>query len=143
MPVIEPVGRRAAGGHAMSRQHVLIVEDDPDTRQQFSQILSLEGYCVITASSLHEGIAALERLDHVDALLLDWHLPDIKGLAAVRQLRAVPGHRQTPLAIITGDYFLDESVPRDLQDLSARIRFKPMWAEELVALVGELTAANP
>ena len=40
-------------------------------------------------------------------------------------LRAAPLHLMTPVAILTGDYFIDDEVATELQALGARIHFKP------------------
>jgi hypothetical protein len=38
-------------------------------------------------------------------------------------------HRQTPVAIVTGDYLVDESMMA-LRALGATIRFKPLWLDD-------------
>jgi hypothetical protein len=42
------------------------------------------------------------------------------------------------VAIVTGDYFLDESVSNELRELGAELRFKPLWLEDLVGLARTL-----
>ena len=46
--------------------------------------------------------------------------------------------RPIPVAIVTGDYFLDDSVSSELQALGAELRFKPLWLEDLVGLARNL-----
>ena len=46
------------------------------------------------------------------------------------------------MAIVTGDYFLDEAVATELHDLGAELRFKPMWLEDLVGLARNLLGAT-
>ena len=43
-----------------------------------------------------------------------------------------------PVAIITGDCFLADDITRELIELGAELRFKPIWTEELVALGASL-----
>jgi len=43
-----------------------------------------------------------------------------------------------PVAIVTGDYFLDDSVSTELRELGAELRFKPLWLEDLVGLARNL-----
>jgi hypothetical protein len=39
-----------------------------------------------------------------------------------------------PVAIVTGDYFLDDAVSRRLRGLSAEVRFEAaLWLEDLLA----------
>ena len=50
--------------------------------------------------------------------------------------------RRIPVAIVTGDYFLDDSVSNELRELGAELRFKPMWLEDLVGLARTLLKVN-
>jgi CheY-like chemotaxis protein len=65
-------------------------------------------------------------------------MPLIDGLGFLRRLRAGDGHRHTPVAIVTGDYFLDDTVATQLRELGATVRFKPLWLEDLVSLTRRL-----
>jgi hypothetical protein len=56
----------------------------------------------------------------------------------LRRLRAHDHQRTTPVAIVTGDYFLDETVASELQELGAELKFKPLWLEDLVGLARNL-----
>ena len=47
----------------------------------------------------------------------------------------------TPVAIVTGDYFLEDSVANELRELGAELRFKPLWLEDLIALAKILVSA--
>ena len=54
------------------------------------------------------------------------------------RLRALADYRTIPVAIVTGDYFLDERVCAELHRLGAAISLKPLWLEDLVALARSL-----
>jgi CheY-like chemotaxis protein len=70
-------------------------------------------------------------------------MPGMDGLEFLRRLRARDDTRSTPVAIVTGDYFLDDTIPAQLRELGAMVRFKPLWLEDLAPLVhGLLTSAN-
>ena len=49
--------------------------------------------------------------------------------------------QKMPVAIVTGDYFLDDAVSRELRGLGAEVRFKPLWLEDLLALARNLLKA--
>lgn len=66
---------------------VLIVEDDADHRALMARRLSDEGIPVVEAAS---GEEALERLDGVHLVLLDYRLPRATGLDVLGQMRAHP-----------------------------------------------------
>src|SRR5438067_3846398 len=100
-------------------------------------MLKLEGYQVRTAVNAQKGLAEAEQ-SQPDAIILDLRMPLVDGLGFLRRLRAHEHQRTTPVAIVTGDYFLDEEVSTELQALGAELRFKPLWLEDLVGLARNL-----
>jgi two-component system response regulator PrrA len=116
---------------------ILIVDDDEGVTQTFARMLRLEGYTVWTAVSAEKGLIEAEH-SRPDAIILDLRMPLVDGLGFLRRLRANVVHRLTPVAIVTGDYFLDDAVSNELQELGAELRFKPLWLEDLVGLARNL-----
>jgi len=114
---------------------ILVIEDDATTRQTFQQILAEDGFTVHLAATAQEGFSELAQ-DPPDAVLLDLHLPLTNGLEWLRRVRAEQS--RVPVAIVTGDYFLDADVAQELQTLGARIHFKPLWESDLKRLVHDL-----
>jgi two-component system response regulator MprA len=76
-----------------------------------------------------------------DAIILDLRMPLVDGLGFLRRLRASDA-RATPVAIVTGDYFLEDEISSELRALGAQLRFKPMWLEDLVGLARHLLGAT-
>jgi two-component system response regulator PrrA len=120
---------------------ILIVDDDEGVTTTFARMLRLEGYQVQTASTAEIGLSQAER-SRPDAIILDLRMPLVDGLGFLRRLRAFDDQRLTPVAIVTGDYFLDDSVSNELKELGAELRFKPMWLEDLVGLARTLLKVN-
>ena len=116
---------------------ILIVDDDEGVTQTFARMLRLEGYQVRTAVSAETGLREAEH-SHPDAIILDLRMPLVDGLGFLRRLRAHDDQRKTPVAIVTGDYFLDEAIASELHELGAELRFKPLWLEDLVGLARNL-----
>jgi DNA-binding response OmpR family regulator len=125
------------GASADNERSILIVEDDPGAVEIFEQILTLHGYGVRVARDAESGLMEIQR-DAPAVVLLDLHLPTADGLEFLRQLRASAPHARMPTAVMTGDYFLDEDVARELGTLGAKLYFKPLWEEDLLRLVHEL-----
>jgi DNA-binding response OmpR family regulator len=132
MPVTVPalLGRPATA-------KILIVDDDEGVTQTFARMLRLEGYHVRTAVTAENGLREAEE-GHPDAIILDLRMPLVDGLGFLRRLRAHQDQRATPVAIVTGDYFLDDTVSNELRELGAELRFKPLWLEDLVGLARNL-----
>ena len=120
-----------------STSKILIVDDDEGVTQTFARMLRLEGYQVRTAVSAEKGLLEAEH-SHPDAIILDLRMPLVDGLGFLRRLRARDDQRAVPVAIVTGDYFLDDSVSSELRELGAELRFKPLWLEDLVGLARTL-----
>ena len=116
---------------------ILIVDDDEAVTQTFARMLRLEGFTVRTAINAESGLAEAAQ-NNPDAIILDLRMPLVDGLGFLKQLRAREGQRQVPVAIVTGDYFLDEQVSSELRQLGAELTFKPLWLEDLVGLARNL-----
>lgn len=119
---------------------ILIVDDDRSVADTFARMLKLEGFGVVTALSADAGLT-MAQASPPDAIILDMRMPIINGLQFLRSLRGVPALVSTPVAIVTGDYFLAEPVQHELRSLGASIRFKPLWLEDLIALAKTLINA--
>jgi len=116
---------------------VLIVDDDEAVTQTFARMLRLEGYRVDTAINAENGLRQAEH-NNPDAIILDLRMPLVDGLGFLRRLRLCQDRRTTPVAIVTGDYFLDDAISSELRELGAELRFKPLWLEDLVTLARNL-----
>jgi DNA-binding response OmpR family regulator len=116
---------------------ILIVDDDEGVTETFSRMLKLEGYNVRTAMSAEKGLRDAEEI-RPDAIILDLRMPLVDGLDFLRRLRAVDQQRHTPVAIVTGDYFLEDQIASELRELGAELKFKPLWLDQLVGLAREL-----
>ena len=116
---------------------ILVVDDDEGVTQTFARMLRLEGYDVRTAMNAETGLREADR-SHPDAIILDLRMPLVDGLGFLRRLRSRAAQRHTPVAIVTGDYFLDDAVSAELRELGAELRFKPLWLEDLVGLARNL-----
>ena len=125
---------------AIATRTILIVDDDPSVTETFERMLRLEGYQVVTALSAEAGLHQAEH-SHPQAIILDLRMPLVDGLQFLRKLRANAALSELPVAIVTGDYFLDDSISRELHDLGADVRFKPLWLEDLLALARNLLKA--
>jgi CheY-like chemotaxis protein len=121
-------GPESAG---VSRPRVLVVEDDPETRRYYIDILRDDGFVVDEA---HNGMQALEkvRMATPDLVLTDIAVPGLDGIALCRHLRADPRTRDVPVLAVTGydDRQYDDRV---LQAGANRLLLKPLRAETLVA----------
>ncbi len=117
----------------MSRERILVVEDESDLREVLAYNLSREGYHVLSARDGADGLRqALDKKP--DLILLDLMLPDVDGLEVCRRVRLSPTIASTPIIIVTAkggetDVVLGLGIGAD--DYLA----KPFSVKELVARV--------
>jgi CheY-like chemotaxis protein len=80
---------------------ILLVEDDPDTRELVRLTLELYGHDVIEAKTAEDGIAKA-RAAAPDLILMDLSLGGkFDGLEATKRLRADPAFDSTPIVALT------------------------------------------
>lgn len=125
----------------MREPSILVIDDDPGSAEAFEPMLQAHGYRARVAGDAEAAIAEIERL-LPDAILLDLHLPKVDGLEFLRRLRSQPRYAAIPVALVTGDYMIDDRIISVLQVLQARLHFKPLWEEDVVDIVAGLLAAG-
>ncbi len=66
---------------------ILVIEDDPSISLGLQEALTAERFSVKVANTGARGLSVLKR-DHVDLVILDLRLPDMKGEDICRTIRA-------------------------------------------------------
>jgi pilus assembly protein CpaE len=77
---------------------ILVIDHDLDVVERVRQLLSAEGYEVVTAVTGQAGIV-LAELNRPRLILLDVDLPDINGYEVCRALRSMPSAATIPILI--------------------------------------------
>ena len=112
---------------------ILVVDDDLDTLQNLSDILTDMGYEVETASS---GSAALEMVRNkaYDVALLDLKMPGMDGLTLYREVRKL---RAGTVAMVVTAYATTETVTEAKEAGLWQVLSKPLDFSRLLPLVEE------
>lgn len=103
--VLKPVARdellQVVADLAWPDPLILVVEDDPNSREFACQILVQKGY---RAEGVGNGEAAVRRIGQggIAAVLLDMGLPGMSGLDVVRRIRSLPLAAELPVIGVTG-----------------------------------------
>src|SRR5246127_1664329 len=113
------------GGH----RRILVVEDDPETAGQLAEQLVSSGYQVDLAASGNEALSKAAACDYA-VITIDRMLPDIDGIAVMRQLR--DDGVASPFLIISALGEVDDKV-RGLRAGGDDYLVKPFSFVELLA----------
>ncbi len=122
--------------------NVLVTDDAPSSRKLVRVLVEKAGHRVREAGDGREAIkaAAAERFD---LILLDLQMPVMGGIEAARRIRLLPApHGTAVLAALTAQVMASD---RDAALRSGMDIFipKPVEAEQLLALLAEVSDADP
>jgi signal transduction histidine kinase/two-component SAPR family response regulator len=122
---------------SLSGIHILIVDDDKDTRELLAQII--EGYeaKVTTTASASEALSVLVQLEP-DILLSDIAMPQEDGYSLIRKIRSQPGDIQRIPAIALTAFAREEDRKQALEAGFQQHLVKPVNPTELVTAVCRL-----
>jgi len=81
--------------------HILIVEDDADSRHSLSELIQAAGASVTAAEDGEVALAALER-HPADVVVSDIAMPKRDGFWLVGQIRSRERFRHIPVVAVTG-----------------------------------------
>ena len=79
--------------------NILAVDDDEKIRELLSTLLRRKGHHVLTASHGQKGIEVFRR-ERPHVTILDFEMPDMDGLAVLRQIREIDP--SAPVIMLTG-----------------------------------------
>src|SRR5437870_8376986 len=134
------LGRRA--GLSLGGIHILVVEDEPDTRESVALSLELCGGRVTAVASAAAALEVLDR-DLPDVMLCDIGMPGVDGYALIREVRArgADDGGRIPAVALTA-YARDEDRSRALEAGFQTHVPKPVEPTELAAVVANLCRAS-
>jgi DNA-binding response OmpR family regulator len=90
---------------------VLVVDDDPKTRDMLRRTLQKAGWTVAEAGSGSEALAALERAKP-GLVLLDLMMPGMDGFEVLEKLQDDETWREVPVIIVTAKDLTREDIDR-------------------------------
>ncbi|MEX0717815.1 MAG: response regulator [Planctomycetaceae bacterium] len=125
----------------MRPARILIVDDEPAVVKGLRMRLGIAGYDCRTADGGDEALRAATSEDgRPDLILLDMRMPERDGPATLAELRRVPGMRDVPVIMISGD---ETDRGRALAAGAIDFLTKPYGGEPLLAAVERGLNASP
>jgi PAS domain S-box-containing protein len=98
LPLMMSLSKSTTGGQSPAQPvnlydvRVLVVDDEPDTRQLLTFLLQQQGARVMAAASATEALSIFEQFSP-DVLLSDIGMPELDGYGLIRQIRAMPAEQ--------------------------------------------------
>lgn len=84
----------------MTIKTILLVDDSPTDQHFLREVLTRQGYEVISASGGEEGVTKAKSLQP-DLILMDVVMPGVNGFQAIRLLKEDASTRDIPVIICT------------------------------------------
>ena len=112
---------------------VLVVEDEEALALLLKYNLEKEGYEVVTESRGNRVLSAVER-ELPQVILLDWMLPEMSGVEALKQIRSKPDLKNIPVIMLTAKGQEEDKV-KGLNAGADDYVTKPFSVPELMARV--------
>ncbi|NTV63560.1 MAG: ammonium transporter, partial [Oscillochloris sp.] len=100
VPTLDATAAADAPSADLRSTVVLVIDDDPDSRDMIRRTLGREGLQVMLASNGAEGLA-LARATRPAAITLDVMMPDMDGWAVLAELKADTTLRDVPVIMMT------------------------------------------
>jgi CheY-like chemotaxis protein len=125
------------------RKKVVVVEDDPETREVELFLLASEGYQVIGVADGEGAVEAIQR-EAADLVVLDLMLPGKDGLEVLAELARDPATAGTPVIVVSA--YVNHAGARETLRRTAQVKRvldKPFDVTELLdAVAHELGRAG-
>ncbi|HEX4954018.1 MAG TPA: response regulator [Thermoanaerobaculia bacterium] len=125
----------------MSRERILIVEDEPNIVLSLEFLLAQHGYEVVVARDGEEALAAVEARPPA-LVLLDVMLPGIDGYEVCRRLREQPELTHLKIILLTARG-RDAERLRGLEQGADLYVTKPFSTRELIATIAGCLGGSP
>ncbi|MDP5171156.1 MAG: response regulator [Bacteroidia bacterium] len=84
----------------MEKKKILLIEDNPDMRENTAEILELADYHVLTAEHGKAGVA-LAKEEHPDLIICDIMMPELDGYGVLRMLSKNPDTASIPFIFLS------------------------------------------
>jgi two-component system chemotaxis response regulator CheY len=118
-------------------KRILTIDDSKTMRDMLMLTLSDAGYDVLQAVDGQDGIEVLGDRK-VDVVITDINMPKMDGYAVIRNLRANPVHKSTPILVLTTESDTDKkNLARDAGATGWMV--KPFDPDQLVATIRKVS----
>ncbi|MDX2137812.1 MAG: response regulator [Chloroflexota bacterium] len=79
---------------------ILVIEDEPDIREEVMSWLEVEGYAVVGAANGRQGLELIYR-ERPDLILCDINIPEMDGYSVLIALHSSPDYTHIPFIFLS------------------------------------------
>lgn len=116
-------------------KRILVIEDEPTINMILEEVLTDEGYNILTALNGQSGLKVVEEV-LPDLVITDLRMPDLSGRSVVEAIRVNPKLVEIPIIIISGAVSESDEFPAE-GSYQAHLR-KPFDLIDVISTVEEL-----
>lgn len=88
---------------------ILIVDDDASFRESLAETVSSLGYEILIATNGAQGLSLLKH-GGIEAVFLDFRLPDMTGIEVLHAIKHLPGGDGPPVIMLTAYTSVDNTI---------------------------------
>jgi CheY-like chemotaxis protein len=118
----------------MKKRKILVVDDEPLNITLLCEMLGRNQFDLITAGNGNDAVS-LAKDETPDLIILDWQMPEMDGLEALRVLKTKPETEDIPVLMVTGVMNSPEHLVTAMDEGAVDFLRKPFDRLELKARV--------
>jgi two-component system chemotaxis response regulator CheY len=115
---------------------ILAVDDSATIRQMVSVTLKAKGHTVIEAVDGADGLNK-SKTPGINLILTDINMPNMNGIEMIKQVRALPSHKFTPILTLTTESGSDMKMQGKNAGATGWI-VKPFNPDQLLATIDKV-----
>jgi len=119
----------------MDKKTILVVDDDFGSREILADVLTDEGYTVVTAGDGYDALKKMQAWKHFDLCILDIRLPGMDGVTTLKMIKKTLPQAQ---AIMITGYSVEDLIKEALVSGAYTCLHKPFDFKEMLELVKKL-----
>lgn len=118
---------------------ILVVEDNPDSRNLLHFLLTTKGFNATTAVDGAEGFY-MAKVEKPDLVITDLMMPNVDGIELIKQIRAEPEIADVPILIYTA--YSTETVEPAIEAGANKSFYKPVNLDDMLEYINEILAQS-
>jgi len=86
----------------------LVVDDSPTMRQMVAFTLTNAGFTVLEAENGKDAVSKLSGAPKMDLVVTDLNMPEMDGIALIKELRKLAAFKFTPILMLTTESAMEK-----------------------------------